>query len=110
MGFRRSKHTAIEAREWRRFLEINRDLLARTGVPYSIYESRDLFDDLLMHGYIDHHLDPTRFAVDQLGEQQRSLLADAIVRYLRAGFSNPGLGLFGNDIHEEIGRRAAEPA
>jgi hypothetical protein len=90
-------------------LRENRDLLARAGVPSSISESRALFDDLLMHGYVDHHPDATRFSVAELDHAQRALLAEAIVRYLRAGCEDPGLALFGQELIAEIRRRAQEP-
>ncbi|HEV8581234.1 MAG TPA: hypothetical protein VGX68_19385 [Thermoanaerobaculia bacterium] len=109
MGFRRSKQTALEARNWRRFLEANRESLDQAGIPGTIYEFRERFDDLLMHGCLDHHPDATRFTTDELDERQRALLIEIIVRYLRAGFGNPGLGIFGSDIHNQILRRAAGP-
>jgi hypothetical protein len=109
MSFRRTPRQAEEARNWQRFLRSNRDLLARAGVPSSLSESHALFDDLLMHGYLDHHPDPTRFSVDELNPEQRALLAEAVVRYLRAGCADPGLALFGDELDSEIRRRAQEP-
>ncbi len=108
MGFRRSKQKALEGRKWRQFLAENRDLLITTGVPCSIYESRELFDDLLMHGFLDHHPDPTRFAVVDLNSEQKSALAELIARFLRSGFDDPGLALFSPEIEREIRDRAAE--
>ena len=49
MNFRRSKHAAQEARAWRDFLEENATLLQASGVPISLYQSRELFDYLLIH-------------------------------------------------------------
>jgi hypothetical protein len=49
-------------------------------VPIALYESRELFDDLLMHGYIDHHPDPMHFFVGQLLEAQRKALVEVVVR------------------------------
>jgi hypothetical protein len=66
MSFRRSKAAALESRSWRDFIQANAALFQASGVPSSLYESRELFDDLLMHGYIDHHSDPTHFFVGQL--------------------------------------------
>jgi hypothetical protein len=61
MSFRRSKAAAETSRAWREFVETHSQLLQTSGVPCSLYESQALFDDLLMHGYIDHHEDPTHF-------------------------------------------------
>ena len=86
MGYRRSKQDAAKARAWREFVRRNYALLLQTGVPAFIYESQDLWDDLLMHGYIDHHEDPTGFYVGTLGEPQREILVEVVARYLAAGF------------------------
>jgi hypothetical protein len=110
MSFRRSKRAAHEAQRWRAFLEANADLFQRSGVPLFIYQSRELFDDLLMHGYIDHHDDPTRFAVGQLSAGQLENLIEVVGRYLRAGFPDPGVGGFmGGPTRTEIFRRAGLP-
>jgi hypothetical protein len=107
MSFRRSKSAARESRAWRDFIEANAALLRASGVPFSLYESRAMFDDLLMHGYIDHHEDPTRFFVGELSEVQREALVEATVRYLQAGFADPGIGGFmGGRTREIILRRA----
>ena len=101
MSFRRVRQQANDAANWPRFLQTNRELLARAGVPPSIAESRALWDDLLMHGYVHHHLDPTHFSVRLLDSAQQAYLEEAIVCYLRAGFPDPGLSLFA------LGRLAA---
>ncbi len=106
MSFRRSKAAARESRAWRDFLQANAALLQASGIPISLYESRELFDDLLMHGHIDHHEDATHFAVDQLSEIQRETLVEVAARYLRAGFPDPGIVDFmGGPKREEIFRR-----
>jgi hypothetical protein len=106
MSFRRTKMAAHAARSWQDFLKANAGLLQASGVPISIYESQDLFDDLLMHGYIDHHPDPSGFAVGQLSPEQREALTELVARYLRAGFSDPGIGGFLWSIRDEVFRRA----
>lgn len=109
MSFRRSKTTARETRAWMYFLEVNASLLQASGVPISLCESREIFDDLLMHGYIDHHSDSTHFSIEQLSLQQREVLVDVIVQYLRSGFSDPGIARFkGGPTSEEIIRRAQQ--
>jgi hypothetical protein len=109
MSFRRSKLAAFQSRAWQRFFQANREGLARTGVRCSIYESGELFDDFLMHGWVDHHPDPTRFTVAELNQQQKALPMDIDQRYLRSGSPDPGLGIFGHELHDEIRRGAARP-
>jgi hypothetical protein len=111
MSFRRSKSAARSAREYRDFVQANAVLLQSSGVPISLYESRELFDDLLMHGYIDHHTDPTHFFVEQLSASQRAALVEIVVRYLRAGFPDPGIGGFmGGPTRDEVFRRVQQDA
>jgi hypothetical protein len=111
MSFRRSKTVAQESRAWQDFLQANAALFHASGVPISVYQSRDLFDDLLMHGYIDHHPDPTRFFVSQLSDAQREALVEVAVRYLRAGFADLGIGGFpGGPTRDEIFRRVQQEA
>jgi hypothetical protein len=89
------------------FRQANAALLQASGVPASLYESRELFDDLLMHGYIDHHEEPTHFSVSRLSRSQVEALVEVAARYLRSGFPDPGIsGLMGARTQEEILRRA----
>ena len=108
MSFRRNKHRANDERTWRGFVQRHGRLLQASGVPVSIYESREMFDDLLMHGYIDHHEDPTRFGVNSLSAEQKSVLTEVVAAYLLAGFSDPGFGGFMTPIIEDARRRVAE--
>jgi hypothetical protein len=111
MSFRRSKTAARESRAWRSFVQANAGLLQASGLPISLYQSRELFDDLLMHGYIDHHDDPTRFIVGQLSAGQQEALVEVVVRYLRTGFPDPGIGGFmGGAMRDEIFRRVGPRA
>jgi hypothetical protein len=111
MSFRRSKTAAQESRSYRDFVQANAALLLASGVPISLYESRDLFDDLLMHGHIDHHEDPTRFFIGQLSVDQLAALVETVVRYLRAGFPDPGIGGFmGGPTRDEVFRRVQQHA
>jgi hypothetical protein len=48
MSFRRSKTATQSAREYPDFVQANSALFQASGVPISLYESRELFDDLLM--------------------------------------------------------------
>jgi hypothetical protein len=106
MGFRRSKSVAEGSRKWRDFLEGNAAQLQASGVPCSLYASREMFDDLLLRGYIDHHDDPTHFFVGGLPPDQREALVKVIVNYLQAGFADPGIGGFCGPLREEVYRKA----
>ncbi len=106
MSFRRSKQDSGRSRAWRHFLAENRELLARSGVPLRIHESMELWEDFLMHGFLDHHPDEPSFMLEELTPEQRELLKEIIVVYLQAGFDDPGLGLFSRQEREEIMRAA----
>lgn len=111
MSFRRSKTATQTTREYHGFVQANSALFQASGVPISLYQSRELFDDLLMHGYIDHHPDPTRFFVGQLSAEQQAALVEVVVLYLRAGFPDPGIGGFlGGHARDEIIRRVQQDA
>lgn len=111
MSFRRSKTAVRESRVYREFVQANAVLFQASGVPISLYKSRELFDDLLMHGYIDHHPDPTHFFVGQLSAEQREALVEVTVRYLKAGFPDLGIGGFmGGSTRDEIVHRVQQDA
>lgn len=105
LSFRRAKETALEAKRWIDFLSRNDKSLATIGIPRSIYASHEMFVDFLMHGYIDHHADLTRFSVGELSSNGRDLLTDVIANYLIAGFPDPGLAIAGIDV-ADVYRRA----
>ncbi|MDG3005582.1 hypothetical protein [Paludisphaera mucosa] len=107
MGFRRSKADALQSRAWQDFLQAHAALLQGSGVPITIYESRDRFDQLLMHGCVDSSLDPGRFSVGALTQIQRRKSAEAVSLYLRAGFPNPGISM-GPLLVEELRRAGVE--
>jgi hypothetical protein len=88
MSFRQNNETT---RKWNAFYQANRELIEQTGVPRPIVETWDLFTDLLMHGYIDHHDDPTHFTIKELTPDQLELLRQLVDKYFEAGFPSPGL-------------------
>lgn len=55
-----------------------------------------------MHGCLDHHPEEPQFSVNELTPEQKVTLKEIIVHYLRAGFEDPGLGIFSQSEHEEI--------
>ncbi len=108
MGFRRSKEQAKWSVLWKRFLADNAGLISRSGVPSSFFEDQRLFEDFLMHGYIDHHPDTTGFHLPQLDPEQRTAVAELAIEYLRIGLPDPGLMLFGSIIDDQIYKAARQ--
>lgn len=88
MSFRQNNETA---RKWNAFYQANRELIDRTGVPGPIVETYDLFEDLLMHGYIDHHDDPTHFTIKDLTPGELESLRQLVDKYVEAGFPSAGI-------------------
>lgn len=113
MSFRRSKEGARRAARWSRFKQEAARWFEESGLPAHVHESEAHFQDLLMHGYLDHHARPYPFRVADLSAPQRRALRQLVVAYLSAGFGDPGLSLFGSEEDEAIRREvrggAAKP-
>ena len=105
MSFRRGQGVALESRSYREFLQETASIIQASGIPFSLFESREYFDELLMHGYIDHHDDLTHFFVGKLSDKPKDAFVEAVVRSLRAGFPDPGLGCFISPIRDEVFQR-----
>lgn len=86
MGYRRSKESADAARQWSTFVARNREVIEAAGLPEVVTQSINHWDDILMHGHLDHHLDPTGFSVDQLSEQQYTALLQLVESYFVSGY------------------------
>ena len=97
-----------ELHEWKQFRLRHRSLFTDSGVPLSICESQAIFDDFLMHGYLDHHPDPSGFTVNELSSSERAALKELVVEYVRV-FDDPGLMLFSPAEDEELRLRAESP-
>lgn len=106
MSFRRNKQDSRRTKAWHHFLVETRELLVMSGVPLRIHETLELWEDFLMHGYLDHHPDEPAFSIDELTTEQKALLKEIIARYLQAGFDDPGLGIFSAAEREEIKKTA----
>ncbi|MBX7221390.1 MAG: hypothetical protein K1Y36_15680 [Blastocatellia bacterium] len=91
MAFRKTKAKTQETIRWQSFCLVQKELLDELGLPFVVLESEAHFADFLMHGYLDHHDDPSQFTVDALADSQRRLLARLIEAYLAADFGNPGI-------------------
>jgi hypothetical protein len=86
MGYRRSTEQVKSRRDWRAFVAHNQTLIDAAGLPLIVTESVDHWDDFLIHGYLDHHDDPTGFVVNQLNERQYRALVRLIESYFVAGY------------------------
>ena len=86
MGYRKSKQKAEAKRAWATFLEGNKELIFAAGLPELVTESVEHWDDFLMHGFLDHHEDPSRFSVDQLSERQYGSFLQLVERYFGSGY------------------------
>lgn len=78
-------------RKWNAFYQANRELIARIGLPGPTVDTWDRFADLLMHGYIDHHDDPSKFFIEELTPDRYALFKELVDMYFGAGFSDPGM-------------------
>lgn len=107
MSHRRDSADAAEKRRWRRFLDDNRAEFEATGLPQHLYQTRAVFDDFLMHGHLDHHAAPFQFSFAELTQDRATAARELVVRYLAAGYQDPGLVLFGSEEPESIHAAAA---
>jgi hypothetical protein len=102
MGYRKSKKDSLEKRDWKKFCDENKTLIHRTGLPLNYLESFDLFNDFLMHGYIDHHSVKEDFSTDDMNPDQIKSFKDLLWKYFEAGFDNPGIGVFDYDFAKKL--------
>jgi hypothetical protein len=86
MTFRKSPRKAAARQEWDRFVSRNQPIIRATGIPAAVFSSIDHFDDLLRHGRLDHHEDPSGFRVDSLNSTQYRALVMLTESYYAAGY------------------------
>ena len=86
MGFRRSSRRARAERQWAEFVAANSTRFQAAGLPGLASESIAHWDDLLMHGRFEHHVDPAGFQISMLREDQYALLVDLTESYFAAGY------------------------
>ena len=70
--------------EW--LLAHNNEVIRAAGLPESVINPISRWDDFLMHGYVDHHDDPSRFTVDELSEEQYYALVQLVESYFAFGY------------------------
>ena len=105
MGYRRKKQEGLEKKRWRAFCADNRPLIERVGVPLTVLASQGHFEDLLMHGYLDHYEDPARFVVDELDAERYGRFEELVDRYFAAGYHDPGLMVLSHEERAALARK-----
>ncbi len=86
MGYSRSRESKEAARNWSRFVDRNIRVIEAVGLPLLVTESISHWDDFLMHGYLDHHIDASGFTMDQLSDDQYAALLQLVESYFVSGY------------------------
>ena len=86
MGHRRSPREATARRAWDTFVKANAPMLRVARLPAIATQSIEHWDELLMHGHLDHHLDPSGFAVTGMSEDQYRAYVAVVDSYFAAGY------------------------
>jgi hypothetical protein len=86
MGYRRSNEKVRAARDWNSFVAKNIETIRTAGLPELVTTSIRHWDEFLIHGYLDHHEDPSRFTVDELSEEEYSALVKLVESYFMCGY------------------------
>ncbi len=94
--------------EWRNFLRSHQLLVTEASLPPQVLSSQSRFDDFLMHGYLDHHIDAQGFSLNELNPPARSALKSMVVQYLKA-YYDPGMMLFSDEENEKLRTAAGLP-
>ncbi|MBI4749521.1 MAG: hypothetical protein HY774_13610 [Acidobacteria bacterium] len=74
MTFRLPSTIILKRKKWHQFCLENQALIDATGLPMIVFETWEHFEDFLMHGYLDHHLDPTSATIEVLTNDQQQAL------------------------------------
>jgi hypothetical protein len=82
MAFRRNREQAERQRAWERFRQQHIDEIRRIGLTETVTRTQERFVDFLMHGYLDHHDDPSGFSVHQMWDEQHALLVEFTNRFM----------------------------
>jgi hypothetical protein len=61
-------------KSWRDWLLRHQGELAACRLPELVLKDEEHWWDFLMHGYLDHHEDPSRFSVDALSQTEKQML------------------------------------
>lgn len=71
MAFRLASAIILKRKKWHQFCLEHQALIDMTGLPMTVFETWERFEDFLLHGYLDHHPDPAAAAIDTLTEDQK---------------------------------------
>jgi hypothetical protein len=66
MNYSKNNKKVKERLEWNSFCKPNRELIQHIDLAPPTCETKDRFQDLLMHGNIDHHDDWSDFGLNEL--------------------------------------------
>ena len=86
MSYRRSPAKARAEREWAGFVAANLKRFEAAGLPLLAAQTVAHWDDLLMHGYFDHHDDPAGFRIETLTQEQYAGFVGLVESYFLAGY------------------------
>ena len=86
MSLRRSPERERAEGDWTRFVAANVKRLQAAGLPPLAMRSVSHWDDLLVHGHLKHHADPSSFAIGSLTEEQYTVFVDLVESYFLAGY------------------------
>jgi hypothetical protein len=106
MSFRKkNKQERAGRQKWDSFCEANRELMERIGLTTPTMETQERFEDFLMHGYIDHHDDWSKFSVDKLDPARYELFKLLVDKYCEAGYADPGLMAVSHEERARLARK-----
>ena len=86
MAYRRPLAQAGASRRWRAFLAEHQSLVEEIGLPDAVLATESHWADFLMHGWLDHHKDPTGFSVTEISPKRYPQLVELVRLYFAAGY------------------------
>jgi hypothetical protein len=89
---RRSPQQTNAEREWTGFVAANQRPLQAARLPQLATQSIEHWDDLLRHGHLKYHPDPSHFAIGSLTDERYAVFVGLVESYFLAGyeFFTPG--------------------
>lgn len=71
---------------WKAFLNTNFEILLKTGLPVSYLERQELWEDFLLHGYIDHFSVDEKFTIENMIKAEYKVYMKCIREYFASDF------------------------
>ena len=103
MSYRRNNEKDLAWREW---LQRNKDALNECGLSGIVLRSEAHWWDFLMHGYLDHHGDPSNFTIDDLSKAEMKCLKEFLESELTAEEKRSAIILL--QLESKLGNAAGE--